>query len=221
MKGLRRGIWVLALAFLISAGAWAQDKSDQNKQKTQTKQQAPAKQQTPAKQQAPAKQPAAKTAPKAFNALAPNSIDKESSIWAGGEVAYQNYSGDISLSQFSLTAAVDYFILDHLAVGGLISYQNLSNDNSASSIAIGPHALYAFDAFADDDLYPFADISVGFAQTNDGQTESGYFFKIGGGVNYAIKPNLGIVGTLHYAAYNLSDYNYSGIELNGGLVGMF
>jgi hypothetical protein len=193
MKGLRTSI-ALMLMLLSAGAAFAQAK-------------------------APAKtEPAAKNPSIAAPAGSPIS---QRALWVDGTFSLQSYSGDYDLTDFSINGACDYFIIDNLAVGGIVTYQNLSNDLDLSALALGAHGLYAFGLWSDRNIYPFADLALGLAQVSNGDSESGIFFELGGGLNYALARNLGIVGTLHYALFSLSDYDYSGVKIQAGLVGIF
>jgi len=203
MKTLLRCLLVVALATVLAAPVFAQQKA------------------------APKAAPKAKAAPAAKNAIS------QGGLWVDGTFSYSSLTYDyedfdeVDVNTFALAAAGDYFIIDHLGVGGLLGYASIdTDDGDESELKIGPHVLYAFDNFADSKFYPFVDAAFGLEQAKfdiggDEESENGWFFVIGGGCNYTIKPNLGIIGKLNYSMDSLDDLDISGFNLAVGLVGMF
>jgi len=148
-----------------------------------------------------------------------NAVSK-GSIWIDGTASYQSFSGDYDYNLFTLSGSGLYFVINHLGVGGTLIYSSESNGYDFSMLGLAGKVIYAFDNFADKNIYPFAGGSIGFGSISNGDTESGFLLELGGGMNYLLKKNLGILAELVFRSGSYGDIDYSGFALNVGIVGV-
>lgn len=109
-----------------------------------------------------------------------------------------------SVSTFTLTPSVGYFVIDKLAVGldlGFVSMSSKEGDykESASTTSVMPTATYYFKS--DSKLIPYLGAGVGYASmkqtetyqgSSDSVTADGLAWKAKGGVVYLINQTIGI-----------------------------
>jgi len=114
-----------------------------------------------------------------------------------------------------------YFVINHLGVGGALSYSSESNGSDFTRVGLAGKVIYAFDNFADKNIYPFAGGSIGFGSISNGDSDSGFLLELGGGMNYLLKKNLGILAELVFRTGSYGDIDYSGFALNVGIIGVF
>ena len=148
-----------------------------------------------------------------------NAISK-GSIWIDGTASYQSFSGDYDYSLFTLSGSGLYFVIDHLGVGGALSYSSESNGADSTRVDLAGKVIYAFDNFADKNIYPFAGGSIGFGSISNGDSESGFLLELGGGMNYLLRNNLGIIAELVFRSGSFGDTDYNGFALKVGFIGV-
>ena len=152
-----------------------------------------------------------------------NAVSK-GNIWIDGTASFQSFSGDFDYSLFTLSANGLYFVIDHLGVGGgafIYSFEADEHDfNDFTTVGLAGKVIYAFDNFADKNIYPFAGGSIGFGFISDGDSDSGFLLELGGGMNYLLRNNLGVKAELVFRTGSYGDIDYSGFALNVGLIGV-
>ena len=123
-------------------------------------------------------------------------------ISQGGDL-YEDWE-DNRLSTFSLTSAVNYFIVRNVFIGAGLAYTRVSQgDDSMSTIGIGPTMGYALGK-AESKSYPYIATSIHFYSIGfDGETTSGTNIFIGAGMIFSIKKHLGLILEIGYNFQNL------------------
>jgi len=163
----------------------------------------------------------------AVPAFAGDAVDK-GTLWITGQVDVS--SGDnmelllmgvpaVDVTSVSLNAIGNYFIIDKLAVGGELGVMMISNGGSLTAYNVGANILYAFDL--NKNIYPFVTATVGMLGASNGASDSWVYAKGGGGVNWAVKDNIGVRADLLYKWVNTEGEAATCISLSGGLVGIF
>ena len=145
-------------------------------------------------------------------------------LWMTGAVNLSSFSGDLGISCLMLGSSGVYFVIDHLGVGGVLSFINLDDKDDfydLNYLNLAGKVIYAFDNFAKSKFYPYAGASLGFGSIGDGDSESGFVFWMGGGMNYLLGKHIGILAELGYYSASLGDIDYSGLILQAGLTGVF
>lgn len=134
-------------------------------------------------------------------------------ISSGGEL-FENSAGD-RLSQIELTPVFGYFLTDGLGLGAAVGFTRVSQgDDSFYNLGLGPQLTYFFDTGGD--ALPF--VTGGFlVRTVDflGDSETGYGFVLGGGVQILASEHLGVGIGVGYA-YDHFDISLFSPDGNGG-----
>jgi hypothetical protein len=110
------------------------------------------------------------------------------------------------LSTFTLTSAVNYFIVRNVFIGAGLSYNRMAQgDASVSTIGIGPTVGYAFGKTeSKSNPYIAASIQL-YSLGTDGDTTSGTDISIGAGMIFSIKEHLGLIIEAGYHFQNLKN----------------
>ena len=154
----------------------------------------------------------------AVPAFAGDAVDK-GTLWITGEFNTTVQLDPGSGTEISVDAIGNYFIIDKLAVGGELGVMMISNGGSLTAYNVGANILYAFDL--NKNIYPFVTATVGMLGASNGASDSWVYAKGGGGVNWAVKDNIGVRADLLYKWVNTEGEAATCISLSGGLVGIF
>ena len=153
----------------------------------------------------------------AVPAFAGDAVDK-GTLWITGEVSVTTQLDPDEGTEITLDAIGNYFVIDNLAVGGELGVTSES-DGDTTEYNIGVNVLYAFDL--DKAIYPFVTATVGYMGVSDGGSDSWMYVKAGGGMNWAVKDNIGVRADLLYNWEDTEGKATSYLTLLAGFVGIF
>ena len=151
----------------------------------------------------------------AVPAFAGDAVDK-GTLWITGEASVTTQLDPGQGTVMALDAIGNYFIIDKLAIGGELGVTSVSNGASETAYNVGANVLYAFDL--DKAIYPFVTATVGML---GGEDDSLMYLKAGGGVNWAVKDNIGVRADLLYNWLNADPEAVTYLTLAAGFVGIF
>lgn len=125
-------------------------------------------------------------------------------ISQGGDL-YEDFEEN-RLSTFTLTSAVNYFVVRNMFIGAGLSYNRMAQgDASVSTIGIGPTVGYAFGKKeSKSNPYIAAGIQL-YSLGSDGDTTSGTDISIGAGMIISIKEHFGLIIEVGYHFQNLKN----------------
>ena len=134
---------------------------------------------------------------------------------------------DEKLSNFSITPAVGYFVIDNLAVGVDLSFSSLKEDYdgedyTVSSFYVMPTGTYYFSA--GDSLKPYVGVGFGLISTSSGDEDinksSGLAIRGKGGLAYFLNESIALDFSVQYLNTNQKNKEESDFVTKNSSIGV-
>ena len=126
-----------------------------------------------------------------------------------------------SVSQFSFSGSLGYFITKYHEVGAGLSYEKVDNGDDTSSFIIG--ASYTFNlTTVSETIVPVIGGQIGVVQYDMfDESESGIFWRIHGGMRFLPVDNVSINVGVGYQSESPGDFDLTAIGVIGGISFLF
>jgi len=133
-------------------------------------------------------------------------------ILISGMASFSSQGGDLfedveenRLTTIAIVPSVFYFVIPGLGIGADVSYNRQSQgDNAFYTLGAGPKVGYFFDSGSN--VIPYAAAGFGFITFGNGDSESGYIIKGGGGI---------MIRRGHLAVAIEAGYQYMSVDIEG------
>jgi hypothetical protein len=145
-------------------------------------------------------------------------------ILISGMASFSSQGGDLfedieenRLTTIAIVPSVFYFVIPGLGIGADASYNRQSQgDNALYTLGIGPKVGYFLDSGSA--AIPYVAGGGGFTTIGNGDSESGYYFKVGGGVLLR-KDHLAVAfeAGYMYTSFDIEGESFSGNAITVGV----